>query len=259
MAHAEIVVNCGYAGMNPVQFGYESCAPGHFFGPAVRTHWLLHYVVSGFGTFQRDGTVHQVGPGKIFVIPPYLETYYQADRERPWDYIWIGFTTDGALPEIFSKPVISCPEAGEVFDEMRRCRGYENGKSAYLSACLWKLTGILLESGKQKADYIDKALSCIHSEYAAGLTVQGIADRLNLDRSYFSTIFTQRVGIPPRDYLRKYRLNRAAELMTVYGEKPSTAAASVGYDDLFHFSKSFKQHFGLSPREYVKNASAPGK
>ena len=252
MVRSEIVVDCSYHGLNPVQFGAESCAPGHSYGPAVRTHWLLHYVTAGKGRFLRDGAEYTVGPGEMFVIPPYLETYYEADRERPWEYVWIGFTADGELPDFFANSVISCPEVGAVFDEMRLCREYESGRSAYLSACLWKVVGILLETGKEKSDYIDKALSCIHSEYSNGITVQQIADRLNLDRSYFSTLFSKRVGMPPRDYLRSYRLNKAAELMAVHGEKPTTAAASVGYDDLFHFSKSFKRHFGLSPRAYAK-------
>ena len=250
--HSEIVINGDYGGLNPVQFGYESCVPRHPFGPAVRTHWLLHYVRSGKGIFQREGHTYTVSAGEIFVIPPYLETYYEADGDDPWDYIWVGFTVSGKVPEIFSNPVIQCPGAETVFEEMAQCRNYDSGRSAFLSSCLWKLVGFLLESGKLKSDYVDKALNCIRSEYATGITVKEIAGRLNLDRSYFSTIFTQRVGMPPRDYLRTYRLNKAAELMTVYGEKPSTAALSVGYEDLFHFSKSFKQHFGVSPRTYVR-------
>ena len=252
MVHSEIVINCGYAGLNPVQFGREDCAPSHSYGPAVRTHWLLHYVRSGKGIFVREGKTYSVSAEEIFVIPPYLETFYQADREEPWDYIWIGFTAGEALPEIFSRPVISCPEAGRIFEEMAQCRNYDSGRSAYLASCLWKLVGLLLESGKLKTDYVDKALNCIHSEYATGITVREIARRLNLDRSYFSSIFSQRVGGSPRDYLQNFRLNKAAELITLYGEKPSTAALSVGYDDLFHFSKAFKKHFGLPPREYAK-------
>ena len=45
MPHSEIVIDYGYGGLNPVQFGREACAPAHAYGPAVRTHWLLHYAV----------------------------------------------------------------------------------------------------------------------------------------------------------------------------------------------------------------------
>ena len=70
----DIVINEQYAGFNPVQFGSETCKPGHSFGPSIRTHWLLHYVVQGFGKFVRDGVTWEIGPGEIFVIPPYEET-----------------------------------------------------------------------------------------------------------------------------------------------------------------------------------------
>ena len=31
------------------QYGWERCAPAHQFGPAARTHYLFHYVISGTG------------------------------------------------------------------------------------------------------------------------------------------------------------------------------------------------------------------
>ena len=99
-----IVIDQHLHGLNPMQFGHENCTPLHDFGPAVRTHWLLHYVVSGFGKFTREGVTYAVGPGEIFVIPPYIETYYQADEKQPWKYIWIGFTTE-EIPEVFLQPI----------------------------------------------------------------------------------------------------------------------------------------------------------
>lgn len=252
MLHSEIITDCHYNGLNPVQFGYENCAPSHSFGPAVRTHWLLHYVVSGFGEFTRDEVTHKVSPGQIFVIPPYQETYYEADHDKPWKYIWIGFTTDQELPDIFSQSVISCPDAGALFDEMLSCSNMENGKSAFLTGCLWKLMSVLLEQVPRQSDYIDKALACMHSEYMQRISIQEIADRLGLDRSYFYSLFTERIGMSPSDYLIHLRLTKAAELMLVHNERPSIAAASVGYEDLFHFSKIFKKHYGMSPRNYVK-------
>ena len=98
----------------------------------------------------------------------------------------------------------------------------------------------------------------MNSEYVNGITVQQVADRLNLDRSYFSTAFKEKMGVSPQAYLINLRLERAAELITVYDESPSTAAISVGYPDLYHFSKIFKKHFGLSPREYRQRYQEEG-
>ena len=248
----EIIINQHYADFNPVQFGYEDCRPAHNYGPAVRTHWLLHYVVSGKGRFLREGRTYHVGAGDIFVIPPYLETFYEADAADPWRYIWIGFTAKGGTVAPFEEPVIHCPAAGAIFEEMKNCSRYEAGRSAYLASRLWELTGLLLEQGNQEVDYVEKAIHCIRAEYMHPLTVQALADRLGLDRSYFSAIFKARTGLPPGKYLLHYRLETAADLMLRHGERPSTAAASVGYPDIYHFSKLFKAHFGLSPREYVK-------
>lgn len=55
MGKDEIIINQNYSGLNPVQFGSEKCRSGWAYGPYVRTFWLLHYIVSGFGTFERDG------------------------------------------------------------------------------------------------------------------------------------------------------------------------------------------------------------
>ena len=162
---SEIIIDEHYSGLNPMQFGYEKCKSGHGFGPAVRTHWLLHYVVSGFGTYVYKGTAYSVEPGEIFIIPPYLETYYEADTKNPWHYIWIGFTTQDELPDLFRQPVIHCPGAGIPFEEMMLCKNMENGKSAFLSSCLWKLMSILLEQGKPVTDYIDKAIHYMQAEY----------------------------------------------------------------------------------------------
>ena len=247
---SEIVIDKQYSGYNPVQFGSESCYPGDDFGPFVRTHWLLHYVVYGCGIFERDGVRHEVNSGDIFVIPPYEETYYAADMNKPWRYIWIGFTTEEKEIPVLAEPVIHCPGAGAVFEDMLRCGKMENGRSAFLSGKIWELFGVLMDGGEPNVGYVEKALHCLNSEYMNGVTVQQVADRLNINRSYLSELFKEQMGVSPQTYLINLRLEKAAELLTVYGESPTTAGISVGYPDLYHFSKMFKQHFGMSPRKY---------
>ena len=258
-AKTEIVIDHKYKGFCPMQFGSETCDPGHAFGPSVRTHWLLHYVVYGFGRFVRDGITWEVNPGDIFVIPPYEETYYEADMQKPWRYIWIGFYADEIYPPLSDQAVIHCPGVGAVFEDMLRCGKLENGRSAFLTGKIWELLAILQEQGEPIADHIQKALNYMNAEYINGITVQQVAEQVNLDRSYFSTIFKAQMGVSPQNYLISLRLEKAAELITVYGESPSTAGISVGYPDLYHFSKIFKQHFGLSPRKNQQEYQEKGK
>ena len=118
MEHLEIIVDEKYHGLDPVQFGHEHCRLKHSFGPAVRQYWLLHYVVSGSGKFVREGKEYELSAGDIFVIPPFVETYYEADEKNPWHYIWIGFNTDIELPEEMTRPVIRCANTGSIFTDM---------------------------------------------------------------------------------------------------------------------------------------------
>ncbi len=245
----------GYKGLNPMQFGYQDCEPRHSYGPAVRTHWLLHFVVSGFGYFTIKNKTYKISPGEIFVIPPYIETYYEADKEHPWHCIWIGLTADGALPIPLAEK-LRCPEALSVFNDMKNCTEFSAGRSAFLCARLWDLFALFAGRETPREDYIKKALDCIHSEYMNHITVKEIADRLNFDRTYFSVLFKKTVGISPKQYLSDFRLNTAAALLAKQKVTVSVAAMSVGYSDIYTFSKMFKQHFGVSPKEY-RAASRP--
>lgn len=251
MMHNVIVTDEKYSGLNPVQFGYENCERSHFFGPAIRTHWLIHFVVSGTGIYRIKDKTYNVEAGEMFVIPPFEETYYEADSENPWSYIWIGFTSKEKLPFELSD-VVNCPEAANIFNSMKSCENYHAGRSAFLSARLWDLFALLSREEKSLHDYVQKALECIHSEYMMDITVEEIARRLNLERTYFSVLFKKKMGISPKKYLLNYRMDIASYLIMKKDVPISVVACSVGYSDLFTFSKMFKRHFGVSPSNYIK-------
>lgn len=254
MNHSVNVNNEGYQGLNPVQFGYEKCGSGHSFGPAIRAYWLIHFVVSGFGIFKIEDKEYHISPGEMFIIPPFIETYYQADSDNPWDYIWIGFTVKNTLP----KPLphtIKCPEAMEIFEKMKMCEEFSDGRSAFLSARLWDLFALILGKQNNRNDYVKMAQGIIHTEYMNGITVNDIANRLKLDRTYFSVLFKRKLGTSPKQYLLGYRMSVAASLISDKNVSVSVAAISSGYSDIFTFSKMFKKHYGLSPTDYAKKKS----
>ena len=71
--------------------GYEKCEGGHFWGPAVRNQYLLHYVISGKGTYTVGEETYTLHANECFLIRPGERTYYIADREDPWEYMWVAF------------------------------------------------------------------------------------------------------------------------------------------------------------------------
>ena len=248
--HSLPISDENYPGINPLFLGQRQCDPGFKNGPAVRPYWLLHYVVSGSGRFWIRDKEYTVGAGNMFVIPPYAQSTYQADPEDPWEYIWVGFTYPGTLPVELSD-VMECPGALRLFRAMMGCEKYTSGRSAYLCAQIWELFSHLMARAGKKADFIDQALSYMRADYSGKLTTTELANRLNLDRSYFSTQFKKRVGVSPGQYLLDLRMTTAANLLCS-GTSVSVTATSVGYADIYIFSKMFKRFYGVSPTQYLK-------
>lgn len=72
--------------------GYAKCEPLHGYGPAVRPNYLIHYILGGKGIYRVGERKYQLGAGEGFLVEPEVLTYYQADVEEPWSYLWIGFS-----------------------------------------------------------------------------------------------------------------------------------------------------------------------
>lgn len=248
-----MITNRHFHDINPRTCGIQACKPGHRVGPGERTFWLLHYVVSGQGAFWINGEHYQVRPSQVFVIPPGELVEYEADMEKPWSYIWIGFESRIELPEIFSQPVFSFPQGKPLFESMVGARELGRGQELFLCSKIFELLHMLLPSEEKEGRrqvYVRQAKNYIKSEYMTGITVGDVAASLGLDRSYFSGLFRAEVGKTPKEYLREVRMQQAADHLLNRDYTITEIAMSVGYPDVFTFSRVFRSHFGMSPREY---------
>lgn len=249
-----MLINQHYHDINPLLCGEEFCAGGHCFGPASREYYLLHYVLSGKGTYFVGGKNNKVCKGDIFVIRPFEFTYYEADQEDPWHYCWIGFESNLDLSKLFVSDVLHVPECEHIFDALRDCEQLTMSKELFVCAKIYELIAILQEKRDKteydKYHYVLTAKNYIEANYMNHLSVEMIAKHLNLDRSYFSVTFKRYTGKSPQQYIVDFRLIKAAELISLRNYKPGDAARSTGYTDTFNFSKMFKKKFGVAPKYY---------
>jgi len=100
---------------------------------------------------------------------------------------------------------------------------------------------------------VKKAQSMIHEFYADGITLNEIADRLNLTQEYLGAQFHKELGEHFSTYIRNYRLSKAKELLIGTQLKQYEIAKKVGYADAKYFARVFKECVGLSPAEYRKS------
>ncbi|NMB97558.1 MAG: AraC family transcriptional regulator [Clostridiaceae bacterium] len=258
--------------INMYQCGTEKCKPGHFFGPAVRDYYLIHYIVDGKGIFQVGNTTYNLDKGQGFLIFPGIVTFYQADAENPWYYTWIGF--NGLKAEEYLKkanltmenPVFSYTKDDFVencFREMIEIRRMEKAREIRLLGLFYMFISQLAETSSDfsqsnnlkntKEQYINKMLEFIELNYSRKISISEMAKYIGLDRSYMGSIFKDYLKTTPQSYLTKFRMNKACELMSNQQLSIGDISRSVGYEDPLLFSKTFKKIKGLSPREYRKN------
>ncbi len=241
--------------LSPLMGGMQQCAPAYTFGPVMREYYIIEYVIRGKGEYTANGLCHTVTAGQAFIIRPYEAHLLRADAEDPWEYVWIGFTTDLQLPKLLADDyVFSDAAVSETFLRFADGAHAERDSTEYAAALYAMFVRLYAREKlgvKNTENPVDRALDIIGREYAS-ITVQALADRLFLNRSYLGALFKKRLGKSPKAYIDERRLSAAAMLMHELGYTATQAAAAVGYSDVMCFSKMYKRHFGVSPRESLR-------
>lgn len=99
------------------------------------------------------------------------------------------------------------------------------------------------------------ALRAMHQDMARPWTVDALASAAKLSRSAFALRFRRRVGQAPLEYLTRWRMVKAAQLLRQQRLSLGQVAAEVGYESEAAFSKAFKRQTGVAPGAWRATAS----
>lgn len=101
---------------------------------------------------------------------------------------------------------------------------------------------------------IGSALRMVHEEIARRWKVDELASKVGMSRTAFIDRFKDLVGLPPVEYLIRWRMTIAREALKTGNDNLSNIAAAVGYASETTFSSTFKRMFGQSPGRYRSEA-----
>lgn len=268
-----IFPNQNFVDLGLFQFGWERCTPAHSFGPAARNHYLFHYILSGTGTLMADDSkgvtqTYSIKSMQGFMIFPNQITTYVADKQLPWEYVWLefdGLRVKSLLDTIglsLDKPVYHAKNKSlreDMANEMLYISRHKDESPFHLIGHLYLFLDYLLRSAadeqlehgsKLREFYIHEALTYIEHNFQNEITIEDIAGVCGLNRTYFGKIFKEALGKTPQEFLLNYRMLKAAELLKLTSLSIGDVGLAVGYANQMHFSRAFKNNYGISPREW---------
>ncbi|WP_438447931.1 AraC family transcriptional regulator [Gorillibacterium sp. sgz5001074] len=256
--------------------GYSQTSHDHRVGPLVHDHYLLHFVLSGRGTYYCAGNSYPVGKGGAFMIFPGELVRYDADPAEPWEYRWIGMRGRqadellGRLGITPHRPVMDVPYSNRTAGLFKRIEQVlrKGGPACDLEAGGWTRLALAelvqgragdlkrgLEPTSEIKRQVEQAVRWLTLQYAQPISIEHMAQNLGYHRTHLSKMFKRETGMSPMEFLLQIRMERAklllAEPLTV-----EQVAASVGYTDPLYFSKQFKRSCGQSPTEYRRSLAA---
>lgn len=100
---------------------------------------------------------------------------------------------------------------------------------------------------------IKLAKDYIINNYNKNISLKDVADEVYLSQNYLSELFKKEIGEGFYDFLSKYRIKKAKEILLTTNLKVYEIAQMVGYNDSITFGRAFKKITGTTPNNFRNN------
>ncbi len=115
------------------------------------------------------------------------------------------------------------------------------------------------EHSRAEPDVVQRALNFIERNLGRDVTLEIVADAVNISSCYLSRLFKKALNVNFVTYLTNRRMQVAKELLAGTELPVSSIAMDLSYKDVSYFGKSFRKQVGMSPSVYRDHArSAQG-
>ena len=259
--------------------GHEECRPDYVVDRPGYPFAVVELVVAGRGEVRCGrGRTRRLGPGTLFSCAPDAPCYIRTEAAAPLVKYFFALhgrevaarLREHRVPFGTVRRIAAQAEVVAAAEDILREGGRHHPAVPALCA---KLVEVLLlrvsvagacgrgvETEDERADgSFARCKAMIDARAPALRTLEEVAASVRLDPSSVCRLFRRFQGVSPYQYLLRRKMTLAAELLLDGCVLVKEAAARVGFDDPYHFSRCFKAVHGVAPTDLRRLAHSEGR
>lgn len=231
---------------------------------------LLIYTVSGNGHARYRDREYELKAGRMLLMDCYDYQEYFSGSDSVWEIKWLHFygsTSQEYFNMIYDKhgAVIDLPDGTGVqaiLDEILKMADKRVFlPEARISMLITQLlTEVLLEGTDSSESYdatalnehVQLALEYIEENYSSSISLSDMASHSCCSEYHFSRLFKRTTGYSPYEYVVKYRVNKAKNLLKNTDKTVEEISEGVGFGSTSNFIRTFRELEGMTPLKYRK-------
>lgn len=234
--------------------------------PKGRMDYHIIYIAQGCCYVTLNGKKELVPAGSVIIYLPYEKQKYEflkKDKSISYFIHFTGTVCKTLMTELnlnnrtiyhIGKSITLEKIFDSLIEEFKLKPKYSKyrlqGLLLEILSLIAKKNSNMLNGGKKINKKFNEICGEMQKNYANNIPIREYANICNLSESRFSHLFTNIIGISPKQYLLMCKIDVAKKLLINTELSIYQISESVGFADQNYFSRIFKKHTGISPLKY---------
>lgn len=213
-----------------------------FFKPTQQIFWkgiLNEYPASDLTQLSEALKLMANSPGQR--LSETLRNFLQDQKDRLINERDFFALVIPAIRQLAERAPVSVQVAPEDFENIESLLTVIEGIEAEIMA---------YDETKQYSHIVRQGIAIIQGRFKERLTLDEVANELEVSTSYFSRLFSNETGVPFSQYLTQKRVEHARDLLLTTNLKLYEISELSGFSSPIYFNNSFKKSFGMTPKRY---------
>lgn len=229
---------------------------------------FIIFTVGGKGFIRLDDKVYPLTAGVNVLVPPNTPMEYYTCDGSTWEFYWINLYGTYAIQTVHyilaeQESIFRISNITDCLDQIKyliylqddnKFR-FEFEVSQKIFELLQNIAkGLFLISGEdsQNDHYLMKIVAYIENHYAEPLHIKEVSENFHISQNQLIRSFLADIGYTPYEYLKRYRLLKACELLEMTNHPIAEIGALTGFQNSSNFIFQFKSQYNMTPLSYRK-------